>query len=255
MSGLTTSRRKPEEEELDQKQAELASLEAELVQKELDLATLRGELRAFEGEYFQVIGKLYVELDTILAQIADLLARRFREARAAQASAESARAQAEHSASEFEAQGGSACRFEAPPELKKLYREVARQLHPDFSADEKLRRERERLMTEANLAYQRGDEARLRALLSQWEASPDTVEGEGVAATLLRVIRKTSQVRARLSEIEEEMHELTRSDICQLHRRLEQAGESRETLLAELREDLDRQIEQAGRRLTNLQRN
>ena len=49
----------PEERELENKKAELASLEADLVQRELDLATLRAELTIFENGYLRTVGLLY----------------------------------------------------------------------------------------------------------------------------------------------------------------------------------------------------
>ena len=58
----------PEERELENKQAELASLEAELIQRELDLATLRAELAEFESRYLRTVGVLYAELDEIDAK-------------------------------------------------------------------------------------------------------------------------------------------------------------------------------------------
>jgi hypothetical protein len=66
---------KPEERELENKKAALASLEADLIQRELDLATLRAELTAFETGYLGTDGPLYAELDEILAQIAEAQAR------------------------------------------------------------------------------------------------------------------------------------------------------------------------------------
>ncbi len=59
--------RKPEERELENKKAELASLEVELVQHELDLATLRADLADFENQYLRRVGVLYAELDEIEA--------------------------------------------------------------------------------------------------------------------------------------------------------------------------------------------
>ncbi|MDS3861592.1 hypothetical protein RIF25_12325 [Thermosynechococcaceae cyanobacterium BACA0444] len=64
----------PEEEELAQKEAELAALESELAERELGLATLQAELHAFEREYLHLIGSRYAELDRIEAQIIKYMA-------------------------------------------------------------------------------------------------------------------------------------------------------------------------------------
>ena len=49
--------------------------------------------------------------------------------------------------------------------LKKLYREIAKRIHPDLATDEKDRARRHKLMAEANRAYEDGDEARIVQLL------------------------------------------------------------------------------------------
>ncbi|WP_036480923.1 hypothetical protein [Myxosarcina sp. GI1] len=59
----------PEQEELEKKKLELATLETELAEKELNLATFQAELNAFEQEYMRVIGVRYKELERIKAQI------------------------------------------------------------------------------------------------------------------------------------------------------------------------------------------
>ena len=54
--------------------------------------------------------------------------------------------------------------------FKKLYREIARQIHPDLSTNEVDRGRRTRLMAEANRAYTDGDEVKLRAVLDEWHS-------------------------------------------------------------------------------------
>ena len=71
-------------------------------------------------------------------------------------------------------------------------------------------------MAEVNLAYENGDEAKLRSILADWESSPDTVEGEGVGAELIRVIRKIAQIQKRLTDIDAEIQQLNTSDLYRL---------------------------------------
>src|ERR1035438_4594398 len=70
----------------------------------------------------------------------------------------------------------------ASTELKTLYREVAKRVHPDLATDEADRHKREQLMAEANAAYQRGDADALRRILEEYEGSPESVRGAGIAA-------------------------------------------------------------------------
>jgi uncharacterized coiled-coil DUF342 family protein len=66
---------------------------------------------------------------------------------------------------------------------------------------------------------------------------------------LVRVIRRISQARSRLSEIEAELQELLRSDLFQLKSRLDEAQKHGRDVLEEMIEKVDEQIAQARDRL------
>ena len=237
----------PEEEELAKKREELALLQAELAERELFLTNLRAELAAFEGQYLRQVGTLYAELDEWNAKIAERLAEQegTEEARSAAAQA---RTQAEESNSAVSGEAAAAQEFTPSPELKALYREVAKRVHPDLATDEADRRKREQLMAEANAAYQRGDAETLRRILEEYESSPESVRGEGVAADLVRVIRQIRQVRSRLSQIELEIASLIDSDIAKLRAKVEAARAEGRELLTEMAEDVRKRIDLARRR-------
>jgi DnaJ-domain-containing protein 1 len=135
--------------------------------------------------------------------------------------------------------------------MKRLYREVAKRIHPDLTSDRDERTRRQLLMAEANKAYEAGDESQLNKILNAYEASPETVEGEGPGAELIRVIRRISQVRARIAEIEAEAEELLRSDLHQLKTRLEEAERHGRDVLKEMVDKVEQQIAQAKQRLEN----
>jgi hypothetical protein len=148
----------PEEEELARKREELALLQAELAERELFLTNLRAELSAFEGQYLRQVGTLYAELDEWNARIAERLAKE-EGTEESQSAATQARAQAEESDSAVHGQAAKVQEFIPSAELKALFREVAKRVHPDLATDEVDRRRRGQLMAEANAAYQRGDAA------------------------------------------------------------------------------------------------
>jgi hypothetical protein len=104
-------------------------------------------------------------------------------------------------------------------------------------------------MAEANQAYEQGDEAQLAKILTVYEHSPEAVKGEGPGAELVRVIRRISQARSRLSEIEAELQQLLRSDLFQLKSRLDEAQQHGRDLLKAMIEKVDEQIAQARKRL------
>jgi peptidoglycan hydrolase CwlO-like protein len=251
MSSDIVRNQTPEELELQRKQAELASLEAELIQRELDLATLRADLRDFESRYLATVGVLYAELDEIEAQIAEAEARRMPSDSKAQEQATRARAQAEESAQTARpaAEPGP-----KPTEiLKKLFREVAKCIHPDLATNDADRARRQKLMAEANVAYENGDEAKLRSILTDWKTSPDTVEGRGVGAELIRAIRKIAQIQKRLSNIEAETQQLHTSDLYQLRAKTDEAEKHRQDLLREMASQVEQQIEAAKERFASVE--
>jgi hypothetical protein len=130
---------------------------------------------------------------------------------------------------------------------------VAKCVHPDLTTDAQARVRRTALMAEANRAYAAGDASGLQAILDQWDSAPDTVEGTGVGAELIRVIRKIAQVEQRLRDIEVEMEQWLSSDLHQLKTRVEAAARDGRDVLAEMAAHLDQQIATAKTRLDTLQ--
>jgi DnaJ-domain-containing protein 1 len=211
----------PEEEELQRKSAELAASEADLLQGELDLATLHAELKNFEREYQQVIGTRYAELERIEQQI-----------------------------TEYMAYLESASDFKPSEDLKKLYREVAKLVHPDLTTDPAEKIDRQKLMAEANQAYEAEDIEKLRSILRSWESRPESVQGEGVAAELIRAIRKISQCRARLQAIQSEIAAVKKTELYQLQFEVNSAKARGNNLLADMAQDIDEQIDRAQQKLS-----
>ena len=107
-------------------------------------------------------------------------------------------------------------------------------------------------MADANRAYEEGDEAKLRAILAEWESSPESVEGEGTAAELVRVIRKIAQVEKRLRVIETEITQLEESDLYQLKIKVEAAENEGRDLFDEMASRVKEDIASASVRLARI---
>jgi len=223
----------PEAEELAAKREELARLEAQLADQELLLANLKAELAAFEGLYLRRVGVLYAELDEWNARLAEL---RAEQAGTPEAKAEAAEART-HAEEAYTAAYGEAAEvqpFTLSPELKKLYREAAKRVHPDTATDEKDRARRERLMKEVNAAYASGDEDALHRILVGLDTSPDAIQGSGIGADFIRVLRQLKQIRDRIAGIELEIASLSETDLAQLKSKAEQAESEGRSLLEEM---------------------
>jgi len=244
MSSQITRRLKPEEEEILRKREELAVIRATLADRELDLADLRRELAAFEGRYLRQVGKLYAELDEWKARTAELKARHHPSS-AATAQAEDARQQARQTYEDAHGTASRAPDFTPSPDLKKLFRDAAKRIHPDFAKDSDDLERRIRFMAEANRAYEAGDADALQRILDEYREGADVVEGEGIGAELIRIIRQISQAKNRAAAIEKEMAALLITEIALLKKDAEQRLKEGRDLLDELANSVKEQIEQA----------
>lgn len=245
-----------EEEELASRQAQLTRLEARLAQRELDLATLLAELHAFEARYVRAVGVLYWELDEINARIAEANACLHPDKVEVQRKAARARAKERETAEavgrapEPKQEDG----FKPSEDLKRLYRKLAKRVHPDLAADEDERERRHAFMAEANTAYENGDTERLKALLDEWELSPEAVKGEDLASRLDRVNRKIERARRRLEAIRARIEELNLSQMSSLKRKVEKAADLGRDLLSDMAVRVREDIAEAGKRLDQLRK-
>ena len=111
---------------------------------------------------------------------------------------------------------------------------------------------RERLMTEANLAYAEGDEAKLDAILEEYQSSPDAVVGTDVGADLIRTIRSISLAQANIRSVETEIGSLRASEIHKLKTTVEEGRQGNRDVLGELVESLRYKIRARRQHLQSL---
>ncbi|MGA2715823.1 MAG: hypothetical protein ABSG41_22200 [Bryobacteraceae bacterium] len=246
MSGQITRRLKPEEEELLRKREELIAIRATLAERELELVDFRSQLAAFEGRYLRQVGTLYAELDEWKARISALQAR-LDPSTAANARAEEAREQARQTYEEAHGKASETQDYAPLPDLKSLFREVAKRIHPDLSKDSGDLERRTRFMAEANRAYEAGDAEALRRILDEYQDGADTLEGEGIGAELIRIIRQISLGKTRVAAIERELATLRQSEIALLKKQAEESEQAGRDMLAELETAVREQIELAKR--------
>ncbi len=248
----------PEDEELARKKASLAELEAQLADRELELASCLADLVYFEKRYLQTVGRRYATLDDLKAKIAEARARQNPQRQDARDQARQARSDAEESARAVgEEKPGAPTPDDAPSapkptrseSLRNLYRQAAKLLHPDLTLDPEEKKKRHRLMGDLNDAYAHGNEERIRAILREWHASPENVQGDGPGAELVRIIRKIAQVEKRLKTIAAEMEQHRQAELFKLKQAVEEAQTNGRDLLKDLGERLDGEIGQVREEL------
>ncbi len=258
-SSLAVSRKRlsPEELELESKRSELSTLSETLADAELQFEELKMSLASFQRRYFHEVGRKYIELDDLRAQIAEALARRKPYEVEAEAKAKQARQQAEASSKEYESFAKDSRKeadYEPPSdECKKLYRRIASIIHPDKALDDAKRELGTRLMKDLNDAYAKRDMSRMERILSEWEESPDAVSGEGTGAELIRVIRAIAQVRRRIAEVESATTETMDGELHTLMMAVHKADEEGRNILSELAAKVERQIGAAKKELLTLE--
>jgi hypothetical protein len=242
----------PEAEELARRKAQLLVFSEELQRRERDLDAYRVELHHFETRYRKTLGGRYARLD----ELADLLDASRGEADGGQRPAPDPEDPADRYPGQGLSGGGQNWDWgerEPEPEprpvigedAKRLFRQLARIIHPDLAGDPAERERRTNLMVAANLAYEQGDVAALEKLLAEWERSPEAVTGSGALVELERTVRRIAQVQTRIDAIDEELAELEASAMGWLRRRTEKAAREGWDLLAHMVRELDRQILEA----------
>ncbi|MEU7054591.1 hypothetical protein [Streptomyces sp. NPDC046197] len=166
--------------------------EQALIEYEIALETFRVEVENFSRLHHQRLGPLYARLDELEAQLAEARAARTGDPEDLRRAQEvRARLQPIPGVEELLHgwMDGSGLFPEAaamltdqpvrPPqrvrpseEARRLYRELARQAHPDLAQEDDERTRREEFITRVNAAYARGDEQELRELAEEWAAGP-----------------------------------------------------------------------------------
>jgi hypothetical protein len=247
---------KPEEKELQHKKETLTELKDALSNRELELATLRAELLSFQHIYFESVGKLIAELDELDAQIAEAIAKKNPKAETSAKSATSTRERAAESARAFREESESSLpkrKFVPTNNLKQLFREVAKKIHPDLASDEKDREIREDLMKRANEAYQHGDEEKLRAILEEYEERPENIEGNSIGAELIRVIRDIDSIDKRINAIVNELDDMMKSELFLLMKKFDVAKMENQDFLGDMADFLRIKIQRAKIKLEEIE--
>jgi hypothetical protein len=216
-----------------------------LAQLEEEHATLRAELAAFRSDYLRLVGVVDLQLQELEAKLLAIVAVRtgaVEDAAAADAAQQRFR-ETTTAMSAIPAPAGP------PPDddLKALFRDAAKRMHPDLIADGAGRAHAEAFMKRLNQAYTSGDADGIGNLVRQWETSPyATVRAPGVpegAAPALQAA--VAHAEARLAEARD-------SDLARLMEHSLQASMEGRDLLVELRQDAERALQQARARLAAL---
>ena len=223
-------------------QSEAGRLRDRLAEIEAEQAALEAELALFHAEYVR-------RVLTVLAQVQDLDARilagkaeRSGEAADAEA-ARQARSRARRTTSDV----GTVPAAPGPAptaDLKRLFREAAKRMHPDLAPDADARGHAEAFMKRLNDAYRAGDGEAISDLMRQWAASPcgDGTGRIGAAPRVEGLHAAVQRAQARLDEVRG-------SDLANLLEHTMAAAAEGRDHLGELRADAEAALAAARARL------
>jgi hypothetical protein len=227
---------------------ETARLRDRLAEIEVDMATLEAELAAFNSDYMRVVMTVMLDVQELEARILAIVAAR---------SGASDDADAAHSArqrvNETTAHIRAVPKTPGPiptGDIKKLFRDAAKRMHPDLAPDDEARGHAEAFMKRLNTAYRAGDAEGIVNLLSQWEASPFGAGSDDDAA---RAGRRVGALGNAVSRAEQHIRELRSSELAQLLDRAMAVAGTGGDLLADMRRDAEAALARARARLAELE--
>ena len=210
---------KPEDAELFRRRAELAVLRATLASREADLDHLRAQLNSFEGRYIRQVGVLYIQLDEWEDRIAEL----------------NNPTQPQPQALEPEPEPTPTAEPDpATLDLKSLFREVAKRIHPDRARSAHDELHRNHLMSQANAAFLRSDADLLQRMLNGYDPSTDAGDDQPAAAQLAHLTEQIAQTHQDIATLNAEIEALAASEMAHLRDRTKIAAQQGRDLLAEL---------------------
>jgi hypothetical protein len=231
----------------DADRARLLELELELAARESDLAALKDELHELQSRYLLEIGDFYAQLSALEASVVEA------EIQAGIRPPCESDDEADAGTSTPDADTHGCSNRGAPSDdLKRVFRDLAKAIHPDLAEDELARCRRHSLMAEANRAYAERDEDRLRLIMRAWERGPEAILDDDPEAGRARVKRRLADIDARLVMIHAELADLRASAIWGLKRRIDEARQQGWDLFAEMILQVQREIRRATLRLQKL---
>ncbi|MGW0897620.1 J domain-containing protein [Streptomyces goshikiensis] len=240
--------------------------EQALIEFEIAVETFRVEVENFSRLHHQKLGPMYSRLDELDALIAEAKAARsgdpedLRRAREARSLVMPMPGVDELFHDWLDSDGISddagAMLTERPvrppervrpsEEVRRLYRDLVRQAHPDLAQDEAERTRRDEFIARVNAAYGRGDERLLRGLAQEWAEGPEPeAAGPSESEELYARLEWLSRRKELLAMVAKELEDSAIGSMLRM------APEDPDRLLDEIAEQLlatvsEREAELAG---------
>ena len=242
LSVTTLARSDRPNHDVDRLRARLADLEALLAGRTSELARMRADLDAFRINYRRQVGLLHEELDRLELELAE---------------AELGIIQERVANNPDTPPTEPASPLDSAPKyttdaIRKLFRDVAKAIHPDLAEDDNARDRRHALMVEANRAYALGDEEQLRLILQAWERSPESVKGTDQEAMRQRLERRIAEIEDQLTTLDADRSSLHDTSLWKLKTMVDDEASKGRDLITDMVRRLRRDLLVATNRLEAL---
>jgi hypothetical protein len=212
-------------------------------------ATLEAELAAFEADYTRQVVTVLAQLHELEARILGLVARRSGAAADARA-AGAARTRAKRTTSASRPVPAPAGPLPTA-DLKRLFREAAKLMHPDLAPSDEAREHAEAFMKRLNQAYRAADAEAIHDLVRQWHTSP--FAGAPERAPEEHAARRLGTLQAAVARAQRRLEEVRGSELAELMERAMAAAAEGTDLIAEMRASAEAALTAARLRLAELQ--
>jgi hypothetical protein len=224
---------RPHGNDVDGLRARVTELESILIDRHAEVDRTRGDLDAFRIRYRQAVGLLHDELDRLELELAEVELGLI----TGQLGDDAKKTRKAAAPDPVE----PAPRFTSDA-VRKLFRDVAKAIHPDLAEDDEARDRRHALMVEANRAYELGDEERLRLILQAWERSPDAVQGADLDAMRQRLVRRIAQIDTQLESLALDLDAMKNTSLWKLKAMVDEEAAAGKDLIADMVRRLKRDI-------------
>jgi hypothetical protein len=225
--------RPPDDRDLRDLRARVSERGAHLDARVARLTQCESELDAFKIRYRHEVGRRHEELDELDLEIAEL--------ELAELTRQLGTERTDRPSPPAEARSEPAPRFTTDA-VRKLFRDVAKAVHPDLAESEHARQRRHALMIEANRAYALGDERGLRAILHAWESSAATRPASDADAVRLQLLRQLARIEDQLEACDSDLAELESSALWKVKLMSDEAAARGRDFIGEMVRALTRDI-------------
>lgn len=127
-------------------------------------------------------------------------------------------------------------------DIKSIYRDIVKEIHPDKSKDIDEEKLLTRLMSDVNEAYKNNDKVKMLTIYNNWRNDPDYVNDENIAGKLVRVIRQVYNIKNEIQIVENDVRDLKESELFEFKKEVDKYRKMGVDIMDHMAHSLDKEI-------------